>query len=265
MSRPPRSSGEREQRLGDRAAVDAPGALRRRATRARRRVPAARAARRHGAASPPARRSAAPSRSVNTGASISRHAACAGGSGTPSRASRSRRLDEPGPGQAAVRPPERVQPRGHAGHRARGGADRVVDELLAEGHVEVQELRLAPCRAEPRDGAEAVEIACQARLRVEVDRVAAAQQPGHDGLGDAGGEPGRNRGVRGRAAVGEHLDPGGGRRGVPCGDAGRHGSARGRATQPTRAKPGCGKSSRWLISSAAGERRRRRLRAARAG
>ena len=46
-----------------------------------------------------------------------------------------RRLDEPRPRQASVRAPERVESRRDAGHRARRGADRVVDELLAERHL----------------------------------------------------------------------------------------------------------------------------------
>ncbi len=45
------------------------------------------------------------------------------------------------------------------------------------------------------------------RSAVEVDRVAAAEQPGHDRLGDARGERGRDRRVGGRATLLENLDP----------------------------------------------------------
>ena len=48
-----------------------------------------------------------------------------------------RRLDETRPGQPPVAPPERVEPGRDAGHRARAGPDRVVDELLAERHLQL--------------------------------------------------------------------------------------------------------------------------------
>ena len=124
-----------------------------------------------------------------------------------------RGLDEPAPRQAAVRAPQLAETGRHAGHGARCGADGVVDELGAERHLEMQELRLARRRAEPRHGAEAVEVAHRAARGVEHDRVAAAEQPGHHRLCDARREPGRHRRIDGRAAVLEDLDPGrGGRR-----------------------------------------------------
>ena len=61
--------------------------------------------------------------------------------------------------------------------------------------------------AEPGHRDEAVEIPRPARGRFVVDRVTAAEQSGHHRLGDARREAGSDRGVRGRPAVGEHLDP----------------------------------------------------------
>jgi hypothetical protein len=77
-----------------------------------------------------------------------------------------------------------------------------VDELLAERNAELDGRR--PLARRHVD--EAVEV--PGLLAVEVDRVAAAEQPGHDRLGDTGGETGGDRGVRGRPALLEHLDPG---------------------------------------------------------
>jgi hypothetical protein len=79
-----------------------------------------------------------------------------------------------------------------------------------------------------------------------------AEQAGHDGLSDARREPGRDRGVGGRAALDEDLDAGGHGRRMPCGDARRQdwspAFSRGIASQPMRPIPRRGKSSRWLIS-----------------
>ncbi len=199
----------------------------------------------------------APSRIVITGSSIARQATCASGIGTPVPREPERRLDEPRPRKAAVRVPELAEPGGDAGHRARRRPDRVVDELRAERHVEVDELRLMPLGAEARDGAEAVEVPRGAGRRVVVDRVAAAEQPGHHRLGDARRERRRNRRVGGAAAVGEDLGARRRRRGMPgraSWPARRAGcligsGRRGSASQPMRAMPARGKSSRWLISA----------------
>ena len=98
----------------------------------------------------------APSRIVITGSSICRHATCGGRHrARPSRASRSAGSHEPRPGQPPVPPPELVEPGRHARDRARAGADRVVDELLAERHLELDSI--APPRpARHRD--EEVEV-----------------------------------------------------------------------------------------------------------
>ena len=109
---------------------------------------------------------------------------------------------EVGPGKPAVLAPERVEPGGDARHGAGGRSDRVVDELLAEGNLELEQLAAATAR----HGAEAVEEARPPGRRVPVDRVPAAEQPSHDRLRDAGGEAGGNRGVRCRAADLQNLD-----------------------------------------------------------
>ncbi len=120
-----------------------------------------------------------------------------------------RRLDEPCPRQAAVRLPQGAEAGGDAGHRAAGSPDRVVDELLTEGHVEPDQL----AARSGGHGAEAVEVPGTRCRRVPVDGVAAAEEPGHHRLGDAGGERGGDGGVRRRSAFGEDLDTclGGGR------------------------------------------------------
>ena len=74
--------------------------------------------------------------------------------------------------------------------------------------------------AEPGHRDEAVEIAGRARAGVVMDRVPAAEQPGHHRLRDARRQAGSDGGVRGRPAVGEHLDSrvdGGGVSGCDCG------------------------------------------------
>ena len=60
-------------------------------------------------------------------------------------------LDEPFPGQRARPAPELVEPGGDARNRARGGADEVVDELLAERDGELFEHR-ASRAARPSPG-----------------------------------------------------------------------------------------------------------------
>ena len=91
-----------------------------------------------------------------------------------------RRLDERLPRQSPVGARQLGEPGGQAGHRARGCADRVVHELLAERHLELRHRRAGARRH--RD--EAVEVARLTGRRVEVDRMAAAEQPRHHGLRD---------------------------------------------------------------------------------
>ena len=128
-----------------------------------------------------------------------------------------RGLDESGPRQPAVCLPERAEPRRDSRHSTRAGPDRVVHELRAERHLQLHELGVARVRAEAGDGAEAVEIPRRSRRGVVVDRMAAAEQARHDGLRDAGGEPGGDCRVGGPAAVGQDLDARGRRRRVSGG------------------------------------------------
>ena len=158
-----------------------------------------------------------------------------------------RRLDEAPPGQPAVRLPQRAEARGDAGHGARRGPDGVVDELLAEGHLEVDELGPLPLDPEARDRAEAVEVADGAGRRLVVNRMPAAEEARHHRLGHAAREAGGDRGVGGAPAVVEDLRAGGGGRGMAGRDGGDHRTS---TVHPTRATPGRGKSTRWLISVA---------------
>ena len=120
-----------------------------------------------------------------------------------------RGLDEPRATAAArARATERVEPGRDAGHRARRRADRVVHELRAERHVRDATSSAsrggAPSPAPRRSSRGSARRPSPRR----VDRVAAAEQPRHHRLGDARREAGGDRGVRGRAAVLEDLDPG---------------------------------------------------------
>ncbi len=112
--------------------------------------------------------------------------------------------------------PERVQAGRNAGDAAGRDPDGVVDELAAERHLQLEQLRLAALPAETGHGDEAVDGRRTGAGRVVIDAVAAAEQAGHDGLGDARRETGGNRGVRRRTAVGQDLRAGGGGRGMPC-------------------------------------------------
>ena len=102
------------------------------------------------------------------------------GSATPARASRSAGSTSHPPRQSPVGARQRGEPGGQAGHSAGRCADRVVHELLAERHLELRHRRTGARRH--RD--EAVEVARLTRRRVEVDRMAAAEQPRHHGLRD---------------------------------------------------------------------------------
>jgi 2-keto-3-deoxy-L-rhamnonate aldolase RhmA len=98
-----------------------------------------------------------------------------------------------------VATPELVQPGRHAGHAAGCDPDRVVDELGAEGHLQLEQLGLALLRPEARDGHEAVEVLGATAFGLVVDRVTAAEQARHHVLGNARRERGGNRGVRRRS------------------------------------------------------------------
>jgi hypothetical protein len=63
-----------------------------------------------------------------------------------------------------------------------------VDELRAERHVELQQLSLAPLRAEAGNCDEAVEVLDLPARGFVVDGVSAAEQAGHHRLRHAGGE-----------------------------------------------------------------------------
>jgi len=118
-----------------------------------------------------------------------------------------RGLDNSCPRQAASGLVQGRQTGRQAGNAAGPGPDRVVHQLVSERHGQIGH------RSEhPRDGDEAVEIGCAAT--VPPDRMPPAEQPRHHRLGHAGGEPHRDGGIRGRAALGEDLDPGRRRRRV---------------------------------------------------
>ena len=119
--------------------------------------------------------------------------------------------------------PQLVEPRRHAGNRTRCDADRVVDELVPERHVQHDELRIDSLRTEPRYRDEAVEVPRPPRGGVEVDRVSAAEQPGHHRLGHARREAGGDRAVGGASALREDLHAGLRRRRVTGRDRGSHG------------------------------------------
>ena len=119
-----------------------------------------------------------------------------------------RRVHDPCPGERAEAPPELVEARGDAGHRAGGCADEVVDELLAERDGQLLELGLLPRAAESRHRHEEVENPRPVAARVQPEGEAAAREPRHHGLRDTGGERGGDGGVRGGPAVGEPLEAG---------------------------------------------------------
>jgi hypothetical protein len=87
-----------------------------------------------------------------------------------------------------------------------------MDELRAEGDVEMEELCVLQLVSQPGHSDEAVEIADAPSRGLEVHRVAAAEESGHHRLGDTGRER-RCHGCIGRvAAVLENLDTCGHRR-----------------------------------------------------
>ena len=101
-----------------------------------------------------------------------------------------------------LRVAERTETARETRHGAGPGPDGVVHELLAERHLQL-ERRRTNSRGHVD---EAVEVPCLASI--PVDRVAAAQQPGHHRLGDTGREARRNRRVGSRTALFEDLDSG---------------------------------------------------------
>ena len=118
-----------------------------------------------------------------------------------------RRLDQPRPRQASVRAPERIQPGRQSRHAAGCRPDRVVDELGSERDFEPEQLRLPRLGTEPRARRRSSRGSARAARGIEVDRMSAAEEPGHHGLGDARGERGGDGRVGGAAAGLEDLDP----------------------------------------------------------
>ena len=215
---------EREQSLCERAAIDALAPLVREELERTRQA---------GLLQPPAGTKQRAVRRIDPRARVHRHHGCqhrqAGGvrrrevDAVARQAQRG--LDEALPLQPAVRSPEQLEPGGHSGNGARCRAHCVVHELLAERHVEVEQLgRMLPlARAETRHRDEEVEVPGLAGRGVPVDRVPAAEEAGHHCLRDTGGEAGRDRRVRRRAALLEDLPACVRRRRVPGCNASIHG------------------------------------------
>jgi hypothetical protein len=87
-----------------------------------------------------------------------------------------------------------------------------MNELRAEGDVEMEKFCVLRLVSQPGHSDEAVEIADTPGRGLEVDRVAAAEQSGHHRLGNAGRERRRHGRIGGVAAVLENLDTCGHRR-----------------------------------------------------
>ena len=87
----------------------------------------------------------------------------------------SRRLHELLPGQPSVLARQSLETGGQSGDRAGRRADGVVDELGAEGDVEVDQLCVPRLFAQPGHSDETVEIANASGGALEVDGVAAAE------------------------------------------------------------------------------------------
>ena len=133
------------------------------------------------------------------------------------------RLDEPLPREDARATPELVEARGDPRDRAGPRPDEVVDELVAERNGHLLDHRSPPWAAQPWDGDEEVEELRAAARTVEPERVAAAGDARHDGLGDARGEDGGDRGIGRGAAIREDFEAGLGRRRMTRCYAGGHG------------------------------------------
>ena len=174
---------------------------------------------------------------VITGAIISRQAACARGIGTPSRASR--RAGSTSRAQGSRRAPARARRAPPGARELRTRTRRhVPDDRLAEAHGR-RSMGYRCRKGSPRNSRDCG----RSRCRIEVDRVPAPEEAGHDGLGDARGERGGHRGVGGRAAVGEDLGPRF-RCGWVPGRDGRDHETRSARRLPKRPKPSRGKSKR---------------------
>jgi hypothetical protein len=130
-----------------------------------------------------------------------------GGRHLDARASKAdRRLAEALPRKAAVAPPQLVEAGGDARNGARRRPDRVVDDLVAERDADVLQHEIPLRSVEPRHGDEEVEELDLAARTVEPDGVAAARDPGHHRLGNAGCERRRDGRVGGRTALREYRE-----------------------------------------------------------
>ncbi len=97
-----------------------------------------------------------------------------------------RRLHEPVPRQPSVLARKRGEPRRQPWNCARRRSDGVVNELGAEGNVQMDQLRVPRLLAQPGHGDEAVEIAGASSGAVEEHGVTTTEQPCHHRLGDTG-------------------------------------------------------------------------------
>ena len=117
-------------------------------------------------------------------------------------------------------PPEALPELAESGRKPRNGAgrraDRVDDELVAEGDRQLRELSLTG-----RNRREAVEV--HDAGAVESDGMAACEKAAHHGLRDAGRESHRHHGVGRRPSVGQDLRTDGGSGRMACGDSRPHG------------------------------------------
>ena len=188
----------------------------------------------------------APSRKVMTDSSITRHATCAGGMTTPLRARRIAGSHTRAHGRRPCRACSSPSKAGTPGTAHDAGPRPRHARLRAERHLEMHEVVAASLECSAQKPS--MFSATCSRL-VPVDRVSAAEQPGHDRLGDTRRERCRNRCIRGAAAVAQDLDARlcGGR--VARCNAGDH-ALRGIAVQPMRATFSRGKSLRHDISAA---------------
>jgi hypothetical protein len=136
-----------------------------------------------------------------------------------------RGLDESLPRQPPEPLPQLAQRGRQARDRTRRRPDRVDDDLLAErdGHLE-HVADLGGHGREPVDVGDA--------RTVEDDRVAPREEPAHHRLSDARGERHGDDRVRGRAAVGEDLDPDLGRGRMPRRYARSHRGGNGARNRP---------------------------------
>jgi hypothetical protein len=95
------------------------------------------------------------------------------------------RLDQARPLESAVLTPEQLEPGGQSGDPAGCRADRVVNELGAERHFEMQQFDVMLLGAQAGHRNEAIQVARTGGLPVEKDGMTTAEQPCHHGFGDA--------------------------------------------------------------------------------